>query len=89
MEAKVIKNSLFSTMIKAGKTTYFVDVQVTRENKKYISITQTSFYDEKPQRATVRVFGEAATDQLLVALHDAAREMKKPITQPQEEIPHD
>ena len=51
--------ALFSTMVRAGKTTYFVDVKEAKNGHKYLAISETKVdADEKKQRNTVRVFGE-------------------------------
>jgi hypothetical protein len=34
-------DSLFSKMVKAGKTTYFVDVKEAKNSSKYITITES------------------------------------------------
>jgi hypothetical protein len=51
--------ALFSTMVRAGKTTYFVDVKEAKNGNKYLAISETRVDgEEKKQRNTVRVFGE-------------------------------
>jgi hypothetical protein len=56
-------NALFSTMVKSGRTTYFVDVKEAKNGNKYISISESRFdADDKKQRTTVRVFGETVND---------------------------
>jgi hypothetical protein len=65
-------NSLFSTMVRAGRTTYFVDIREARNGGKYLSISENRIdADEKRQRATVRVFGESIS-QFRQAIEDAA-----------------
>ena len=39
-------NAIFSTMIRSGRTTYFVDVKEAKNGKKYLSITETRIDDE-------------------------------------------
>jgi hypothetical protein len=52
-------NALFSTMVKSGRTTYFVDVKEAKNGNKFISISESRLdADDKKQRSTVRVFGE-------------------------------
>jgi hypothetical protein len=53
-------NSIYSTMIRAGRTTYFVDIRQAKNGKNYLSISQQSIdADEKKQRAVIRVFAES------------------------------
>ena len=65
-------SALYSTMVKAGRTTYFVDVREAKNGGKYISIAESRVDGEdKRQRATVRVFGESVT-QFRQAIDEAA-----------------
>jgi hypothetical protein len=64
---------LFSTIVRAGRTTYFVDVREAKNGKKYLSISESRLdEDQKRQRSTLRVFGETV-DQFRRAVEDAAR----------------
>jgi hypothetical protein len=52
--------ALFSTMVRAGKTTYFVDVKEAKNGNKFLAISESKIDpDDKKQRNTVRVFGES------------------------------
>ena len=54
-----MNSTLFSTMVRSGKTTYFIDIREAKNGKKYLAISETKVdADEKKQRNTVRVFGE-------------------------------
>jgi hypothetical protein len=65
-------SALFSTMVKSGRTTYFVDVKEAKNGSKFISISETRIdADDKKQRSTVRVFGETVND-FRQAIDDAA-----------------
>jgi len=65
-------NAIYSTMVRAGRTTYFVDVREAKNGNKYISISENKIdADEKRQRTTVRVFGESI-DQFRQAVDEAA-----------------
>jgi hypothetical protein len=65
-------NALFSTMVKSGRTTYFVDVKEAKNGNKFISISESRLdADDKKQRTTVRVFGETI-DQFRQAIDEAA-----------------
>ncbi len=50
-------DALFSSVIKAGKNTYFVDVKEAKNGNKYLAITESQAGNS--QRKTIRVFGEA------------------------------
>ena len=53
-------NSIFSTMVRSGKTTYFVDVREAKNGNRFLSISESRVdAEDKRQRSTVRVFGES------------------------------
>ena len=53
-----------SKIVKAGSTTYFFDVKVTKGGKPYLVITESRFKGEgsERQRSSVVVFPEYARD---------------------------
>ncbi len=51
-------NGLYSTVVKSGRNTYFVDVKEAKNGNKYLAITESQAGDP-PRKSTVRVFGEA------------------------------
>ncbi len=56
-------NSIFSTMVRSGRTTYFVDVKEAKNGNKFLAISENRLDSEnKKQRSTVRVFGETVTE---------------------------
>lgn len=64
-------NALFSTMVRSGRTTYFVDVREAKNGNKYLSISETKMTDDqKKERVTVRVFGKSIED-FKQAINDA------------------
>lgn len=64
-------NSVFSSMVRAGRTTYFVDVREAKNGKKYLSISENRLDgDDKKQRTTVRVFNESV-EQFRQAVNEA------------------
>lgn len=65
-------NALYSTMVRSGKTTYFVDVKEAKNGNRYISISESKIdAEQRKQRATVRVFGETV-EQFRQAIDEAA-----------------
>jgi len=65
-------NSLFSTMVRAGRTTYFVDVREAKNGSKYLSISENRLTgDQKKERTTVRVFDDSI-EEFKQAVIDAA-----------------
>ncbi len=64
-------NAIYSTMVRAGKTTYFVDVKEAKNGNKYLSISENRLEGEEKKRTTVRVFGETI-DQFRQAIDEAA-----------------
>jgi len=64
---------LFSTIVRAGRTTYFLDVHEAKNGKKYIAISESRLDEqERRQRATLRVSGETV-DQFRQAVEEAVR----------------
>ena len=61
------ENGLYSTVIKSGKNTYFVDVKEAKNGNKYLAITESQAGSS--QRKTIRIFGEA-----IGKLRDAVQE---------------
>ncbi|MBI2019575.1 DUF3276 family protein [Candidatus Daviesbacteria bacterium] len=47
---KEIKPSLKSAMLRAGKRTFFFDVKLASNNKKYLKITESAFEGEGKER---------------------------------------
>ena len=68
-------DSLFSKTVKAGKTTYFVDVKEAKNKSKYITIAESKPAKEGEKtftRSSVMVFEDHATK-----LHEAFNEAMK------------
>lgn len=56
-------NSVFSTMVRSGRTTYFIDVREAKNGSKFLAISEHRLdSDNKKQRTTVRVFGETVVE---------------------------
>jgi hypothetical protein len=64
-------NAIYSTMVRAGRTTYFVDVKEAKNGNKYLSIAETRLDGDEKKRTTVRVFGESI-DVFKQAIDEAA-----------------
>jgi len=64
-------NAVFSTMVRAGRTTYFVDVREAKNGNKYLSITESRFNGDEKQKTTIRVFGDTVQE-FRQAVSDAA-----------------
>ena len=64
--------TMYSTMVRAGKTTYYVDVKEAKNGRKFISISEHLIDDEeKNHRYTVRALGESI-EQFRQAINEAA-----------------
>jgi hypothetical protein len=64
-------NAIYSTMIRAGRVTFFIDVKEAKNASKYLSISEHRIdADEKKQRSTIRVFGESV-EQFKQAIDEA------------------
>ena len=65
-------NTIYSTMVRAGRTTYFIDVKEAKNGQRFISLSENRLEaDEKRQRSTIRVFGESI-EQFKLAVEEAA-----------------
>ena len=64
-------NAIYSTMVRSGKTTYFVDVKEAKNGNKYLMISETRLDGEEKKRTSIRVFGETI-DQFRQAIAEAA-----------------
>ena len=66
-------NAVYSTMVRAGRTTYFVDLREAKNGDKYLSISENKISNEKGrERVTLRVFGDAI-EQFRLAIEEAAK----------------
>ena len=63
--------SLYSTMVRSGRTTYFVDLKEAKNGNKYLSITESKIDGDQKQKMTIRVFGETI-EEFRKAVNDAA-----------------
>ena len=53
-------DTVFSSMVRSGRTTYFIDVKEAKNGKKYLAITETRIdADDKKNRSVIRVFAES------------------------------
>lgn len=65
-------NAIYSTMIRSGRVTFFIDVKEAKNGAKYISISEHRIeVDTKKSRSTIRVFGESI-EQFRQAVNEAA-----------------
>jgi 3-hydroxymyristoyl/3-hydroxydecanoyl-(acyl carrier protein) dehydratase len=70
-------NAIYSTMVRAGRSTYFIDVKEAKTGAKYISISEHRMeVDAKKSRSTIRVFGESI-EQFRQAVNEAAESAKQ------------
>ena len=70
-------NAIYSTMIRSGRTTFFIDVKEAKNGAKYISISEHRIdVDSKKSRLTIRVFGESI-ESFKQAIDEAASTAKQ------------
>ncbi len=50
MDQKIERKSIKSSILKCGKRTFFFDVNLASNNKKYLKITESSFIGEGSER---------------------------------------
>jgi hypothetical protein len=53
---------LYSSMIRSGRTTYFVDVREAKNGSKFIAVSENKINGNERKRVTVRVFAECVQD---------------------------
>jgi hypothetical protein len=69
-------NAIYSTMIRSGNTTYFVDAKEAKNGKKYLVVTENRINEHyEKSRSTVKVFSETAP-MLLQAITEAEQAMR-------------
>ncbi|MCX6121808.1 MAG: DUF3276 family protein [Ignavibacteriales bacterium] len=66
-------DALFSKMLKAGSTTYFMDVKEAKNNKKYLSVTASQPAKEGEKKFTSRsvIVFSSVVDEFIGALKEA------------------
>ncbi len=64
-------NAVYSTMVRSGRTTYFVDVKEAKTGTKYLSITESKIDGDEKKKTTVRIFGDSIAE-FRKAIDDAA-----------------
>lgn len=52
------QNASFSKTVKAGRTTFFVDVKEAKNGNQYLSITESQINGEEKKKTSIRIFGE-------------------------------
>ena len=68
-------NSLYSTMVRSGYTTYFVDLKEAKNGTKYLTICENNHRPSgETKRVTIRVHGETAPE-FSKAIQDAVGAM--------------
>lgn len=56
-------DTIYSTMIRSGRTTYFLDVRESKNGTKFLAISESRLDSEnKKQRSTIRVFGDTVQE---------------------------
>jgi hypothetical protein len=74
----IVKGKNISQTLRAGATTYFLDIEVSQAGKPYLDITESRFKAEgsRRQRASIIVFPEHISEFLQV-LHTIARGLEQ------------
>lgn len=67
-------DAVYSTMVRSGRTTFFIDVKEAKNGNKYLSVTESRLNGDKKEKTTLRIFGETV-DQFRLAINDAAAAM--------------
>jgi len=64
-------NAVYSTMVRSGRTTYFIDVKEAKNGNKYLSICESKIDGDEKKKTTIRVFGDSINE-FRRAIDDAA-----------------
>lgn len=67
----MVGSALYSTMVRAGRTTYFVDLKEAKNGNKYLVISEHHINGEEKSRVSVKVFGDTIPE-FVKAVQDAA-----------------
>ena len=64
-----------SKQVRAGKRTYFIDVETTKEAKRYLRITESRYKGESQerQRSSIVIFPEEVSDFVIAVSEMAAK----------------
>jgi len=55
-------NVIYSTMVRAGRTTYFIDVKEAKNGSRYLSICESRIDGDQKQKTTIRIFGDSVEE---------------------------
>ena len=55
-------NAIYSTMVRAGRTTYFIDVKEAKNGSRYLSICESRIDGDQKQKTTIRIFGDSVEE---------------------------
>ncbi len=70
-------NAIFSTLVRAGRPSYFIDVREAKNGSKFLCISQTRIDSEdKRQRSVIRVFGDSI-EPFCMAISEASSAVKQ------------
>ena len=65
-------NAIYSTMVRSGKTVYFVDVREAKNGSRYLHISESRIAGDEKKKVSIRVFGETI-DQFRQAIDEASQ----------------
>ncbi len=53
-------NAIFSTLVRAGRSSYFIDVREAKNGSKFLCISESRIdAEDKRQKSVIRVFGDS------------------------------
>ena len=65
------QNASFSKTVKAGRTTFFVDIKEAKNGNQFLSITESQVNGEEKKKTSIRIFGETI-EEFRKAIDEAA-----------------
>jgi uncharacterized protein (DUF4415 family) len=68
-------NAIYSTMVRAGRTTYFIDTREASTGRKYITITQSKIANQTKTTVKLRIDTDAI-EQFKQAIEEAVAASK-------------
>ncbi len=70
-------NAIFSTLVRAGRSSYFIDVREAKNGNKFLCITESRIDgQDRRQRSVIRVFGDSV-EPFCLAISEASSAIKQ------------
>ena len=74
-EDKIIKEEIFTKIVRAGKRTYFFDINEAKNKSKYLKITESSFIKEGERKRNTFILFKEDVLKFIEAVKEAEKEL--------------